>query len=319
MKWLYVVVSIGLSFLGGCDQIRDLTSSSNKQESNASIPAPVQTERTYIFSAPPRESYEDGMKQYGAIAAYLSRVTGKKIEYVHQTNWISYLQGIKQGDYDIVFDGPHFNAWRNRYLNHEPIARIDFPCTDTERATGKCKTFKPEWFMVYREGTNTSRLSGRTFCLHAPPNFGTLSLMHTKFPDPAHQPYIKEMKGWIKMVKAVRDNTNECDFTVSRMKHIKSVDPAGQVLAYDAFDAFVQQGFTMSKDLPADMRAKIAAALLSEEGRQATAAFHKRFVSKKHTLQAYRDSPDYDKPFDILAQQYLVPWALFKYPAVALR
>ena len=67
------------------------------------------------------------------------------------------------------------------------------------------------------------------------------------------------------------------------------------------------------------MRAKIAAALLSPEGRRATAAFHKRFVSDKHSLQAYKDSPEYNKPFDILAQQYLVPWALFKYPTVAMR
>lgn len=305
-------ISLALVFLGGCDQVSELISDNKNTATTANVAA--QLERTYIFTAPPRESKEDGMKQYGVIAAYLSQVTGKKIEYVHQTNWISYLQGIKRGDYDIVFDGPHFNAWRNRYLNHEPVARIDFPCSDVERSSGSCKTFKPKWYLVYHKNTDTSRLGGRTFCLHAPPNFGTLSLMQTKFKDAAQQPYIKEMKGWVKMVRAVHDSSNSCEFTVSRMKHIKKVDPEGKVLAYEAFDAFVQQGFTVSRDLPEDMRQKIKSALLSPEGRNATEAFHKRFISAKHALQPYQDTADYDKAFDILAQQYLIPWALFEYP-----
>ena len=265
----------------------------------------VSLAKDYILTAPPRETSEAGDKQYGAIARYLSKKTGKRIVYKHQTNWLSYMRGMKTGQYDIVFDGPHFNVWRIRHLNHVPLARIDFTCTD-----GKCRTFKPKWLIVYRKDTNRSRLSGRIFCLHAQPNFGTLSLLYSKFPNPLRQPAIKEMQGWVRMVKAVKNKTNGCEFTVSRGKHIKKVDPEGIHLQYEVYDRFVHQGFTARADLPADLLAVLKKVIISTEFRQQTKAFHKRFVPKGKALRPYRDSKEYDKPLAILSNGYLIPMGL---------
>jgi len=276
------------------------------------VPRAVEAKEVYIFSAPPRESYEDGMKQYGAIADYLSKVTGKKIQYVHQTNWLSYMKDMAEGRFDIAFDGPHFNVWRNRYLGHDPVVRID---------NLKGGTFKPKWLLVYRKGTwggDMSTLPGKTFCLHAPPNFGTMSVFHLLFPNPARQPYIKEMKGWKKMVNAVRDNKNGCEFTVSRGKHVKGADPDGKKLGRTAIAAYPHQGFTISSAMPEATKEAIKAALVSDEFRIAARAFFKRFVGREDRgLVVYKDSPKYDEPFDILAQQYLIPWSLHSSVRVA--
>lgn len=323
MNWrqLILIPTLSLLFLAGCQESPFGSRQVKKQQVaiKPDVSATTATDREYIFTAPPRESYEDGVKQYGAIADYLSRMTGKKIVYVHQKNWLSYIQGMKRGDYDIVFDGPHFNAWRNRYLGHLPIARIDWSCDMKDRTNGTCKVFRPKWMLVYRKGTNTSKLAGRNFCLHAPPNFGTLSLLFTKFPNLARQPNIQEMQGWKKMVRAVRDNTNGCEFTVTRPKHIKVVDPEGKVLAYEPFDAFVHQGFTARADLPPIMIEQIRAVLTSDAGRIAIQAFYKRFVSKGRVLTLYKDSPEYDKPFAIFAKGYLLPWNLINSNQVAKR
>ncbi len=269
------------------------------------VPRIADAKDAYIFSAPPRESLEDGIKQYGAIAAYLSRVTGKEIRYVHQTNWISYMQGMKNGEYDIVFDGPHFNVWRTRYLGHLPLARID---------NLEGKRFKPKWFLVYRKAEwnrDVTSLPGRKFCLHAPPNFGTMSALHILFPDPSRQPYIDEMKGWKKMVKAVYNKEHGCEFTVSRGKHIKDVDPEGKVLGKYAFAEFYNQGFTVSAALPEDMIEKIKVALPSEGLRKHAAPFFRRFVkTEKRGLVLYKDSHEYDMPLEIFAKEYLEPWHL---------
>ncbi len=269
------------------------------------VPRIVEAKDVYIFSAPPRESLEDGTKQYGAIAAYLSWITGKEIRYVHQTNWISYMQGMKNGEYDIVFDGPHFNAWRARYLGHVPLVRID---------NLKGERFKPKWFLVYRKNEwnrDVAKLPGRRFCLHAPPNFGTMSAMHILFPNPCRQPVVDEMKGWGKMVKAVYNKEHGCEFTVSRGKHIKDVDPEGKVLGKHPFAEFYNQGFTASAALPEDMIEKMREALASDSLRKQAKLFFARFVkTEKRGLVPYEDSHEYDMPLEIFAEEYLKPWHL---------
>lgn len=303
-----------IDFFGKSDDAKTVVVESTPKASPTVAVTPVKGP-VYRFTAPPRESFEKGMQDYGPIAAYLSRMTGANIQYVHQTDWMSYIRSISKKEYDIYFDGPHFNVWRNRHLGHVALARIDTPCSQKERAANTCKPFKPKWMLVYRHDTEVKRLYGRTFCLHAPPNFGTLSLLYSLFPNPAQQPSVREMKGWENMVRAVAVKQNGCEFTVARLKHAKKVDPTGKTLVTKPFDAFVQQGFTAGSNLPPDMIAKMRAALVAEEGRKAMAAFYERFVPKGKALQTYVDSPEYDKPLDILVKGYLVPWRFYAEPA----
>lgn len=317
MKWYRVIkiliLSLFIFILSGCQDSHS-SQQQAKQLSGAQVAGEPTDKVKYTLTAPPRESYEDGMKQYGPVAKYLSKVTGKNIVYVHQNSWMSYSRNLKRGDYDIIFDGPHFNVWRNRYLGHVPLARIDWPCTSAKKkgANGKCKTFRPKWMLVYRKGTNTGTLYAHKFCMHAPPNFGTLSLLYTKFPNASRQPYIMEMRGWKKMVRAVRDNKNGCEFTVSRKKHVMAVDPEGKVLAYKSFDAFVHQGFTARGNLPPLMIGQMRTALTSKVFHNAAQSFHKRFVPKGRVFLQYKDSPEYDKPLNILANGYLIPLGFLK-------
>ena len=91
--------------------------------SAATISLPGVAANEYIFSAPPRGSAEKETKVYKPIAAYLSKMLGKKIVYQHPGNWLSYQQNMQLGRYDLVFDGPHFVSWRILKTNHVQIGR----------------------------------------------------------------------------------------------------------------------------------------------------------------------------------------------------
>ncbi|MCW8955453.1 MAG: phosphate/phosphite/phosphonate ABC transporter substrate-binding protein, partial [Gammaproteobacteria bacterium] len=78
----------------------------------------------YIFTAPPRETMEDGYKVYQPIADYLTKVTGQQFVYNHQNTWEEYVSGMRSEKYDLVFDGPHFVDWRIHNIEHHTIVKI---------------------------------------------------------------------------------------------------------------------------------------------------------------------------------------------------
>ena len=65
-----------------------------------------------ILTAPPRETPEDGHVVYAPLAEYLSQFLGESVIYEHPINWKEYEKRMKNDEYDIIFDGPHFAAWR---------------------------------------------------------------------------------------------------------------------------------------------------------------------------------------------------------------
>ncbi len=78
----------------------------------------------FIFTAPPREKATDGDAMYGPIADFLTKKTSHSFVYKHPGNWLSYMKGMREGDYDLAFDGPHFVSWRVAALQHTPLVRL---------------------------------------------------------------------------------------------------------------------------------------------------------------------------------------------------
>ncbi|MCG6968648.1 MAG: phosphate/phosphite/phosphonate ABC transporter substrate-binding protein, partial [Gammaproteobacteria bacterium] len=78
----------------------------------------------YIFSAPPREAEMRGIKLYGPLVQKLTEVLGENVVYEQPSNWLEYAKKMRNDEYDIIFDGPHFNAWRIKHLNHVPVASL---------------------------------------------------------------------------------------------------------------------------------------------------------------------------------------------------
>ena len=67
------------------------------------------------MTSPPRESAARGEELYGPLAQLLTVQLGQSVVYERARDWIEYSTRMKQDKYDIVFDGPHFAAWRMKH------------------------------------------------------------------------------------------------------------------------------------------------------------------------------------------------------------
>jgi len=227
----------------------------------------------YIFSAPPRGAAEKEALVYGPIAAYLSKVTGKKIVYKHPGNWLNYQNNMQRGRYDLVFDGPHFIGWRISKTQHQPLAKLPGNLA----------------FVVFvsKENKNIKRiddLAGRTICGLAPPNLATLT-MYNEFLNPARQPLVVEVKSfamdynWVQSGKCVAGVMRDKAFNKLQKKH----GNLAQVIWNSRGTA--NQGFTAGPRFSTGDKKRIIDGLLSQNAAPYLDSFYNRFSKKNRSLQ----------------------------------
>jgi ABC-type phosphate/phosphonate transport system substrate-binding protein len=210
-----------------------------------------------VFTAPPRETEEEGEAKYAPVAKYMSQVLGRAVVYKHPGTWGIYRSAMLDGSYDIVFDGPHFNSYRAEKLKHNILVKIPA---------------RHEFVVIVRhDNTKPAKLedlAGHTFCTHAPPNLGTLSLL-AQFPNPTRQPAIINTKGWDEIYKGVI--AGNCEAGILPKANLEKFDRNGvesRVLWKNR--ALPNQAFSAGPRLTAAEQRRLATALLSPDGQQAT-------------------------------------------------
>jgi len=220
-----------------------------------------------IFSAPPRGALAKETENYQPVADFLTRVTGRKVIYQHSKDWLSYARDMTQGKFDLVFDGPHFNGWRMENLNHTPLVKLpeDFIFVVIVKAENKSIQ-------------NIKQLAGRRICAHAPPNLGTLTLLN-QFDNPVRQPLISTVKGWDKSYNSLV--AGQCVATVVPIKNMEKMDKGKNLtrVVYKS-PAMPNQAISAGPRIPQATQEKIRQALLSEEGKAATAKLRAVYAGK---------------------------------------
>ena len=240
---------------------------------------PAGSDSVLVFSAPPRETEEEGIRIYQPIAEYLSRVIGKTIVYKHPGDWLTYQSQMQRGSYDLVFDGPHFNSWRISRLHHSALVKI---------------AGEHVFAVVVRKDdsriTELKQLAGQKVCGMNPPNLGTLAVLG-EFDNPARQPLIMNNVGWAKAYEGVAFE-KKCTAAIVPMANLKKFSNSENIvrIVYKT-KILPNQGFSAGPRFsPAD-QAKIAAALISPEGSPALT----RLISANGTGKglAYASKEDY--------------------------
>ncbi len=214
--------------------------------------APPAVADALIFSAPPRESIEESMRIYRPVAEYLSRVLGKPITYQHSGNWGVYRTRMLAGDYDLVFDGPHFNGYRAEKLQHTVIVKAD--------GAFELALFVRGDFAF----ASLPRMAGRTFCTLAPPNLGAMVLFDV-FDNPARQPAIVSRDSYEAVYQGVADG--HCAGGVMPVAQLEKFDRRGETRIVYKTPPLPNQAFSAGPRFSPGDREKIVAALLSSEGR----------------------------------------------------
>lgn len=229
----------------------------------------------FVFTAPPRDSGGDESDIYKPVADYLSAVTGKRIVYQYVDNWLTYQDRMRKGEYDLVFDGPHFISWRMVKLQHEPLAKLPGKlvfATIAKKENDRINSMKD--------------LAGRPVCGLAPPNLATLTL-NAQFDNPARQPLILEVKSFKDAYEGVV--SGKCLAASLPLGAMKKLDEQKQAvkIVYQS-DGVPNQGFSAGTRFNADDKTKMAAALLLPEAQAKLVKFFDTWSKGKDLTPANR-------------------------------
>lgn len=227
----------------------------------------------YLFSAPPRETEEKGVYYYGPVAEFLTQATGERFVYEYAPSWATYAKNMKTGQYDLVFDGPHFVSWRIENIQHTALVKLPQP---------------HEWRVIARTDDPTVNdlkdLEAKKVCGPASPNFGTLT-MFSHFTNPVREPVHVITKGWKDGYNALL--AGKCQATVLPRTNHAQYDPSGQkTKVIHQHPAFPNQAFTAGPRMSAELKEKVRQALLSPAGQQAMARLRERYAAGKDLVEA---------------------------------
>ena len=213
---------------------------------------------TYVFSVPPRESAQAAVEIYAPIAEYLSQATGKKVVFQQASNWLAYQTEMRRGDYDLVFDGPHFNSWRAANLQHNIL--IKAPGDHSFVVVVKKDNAKVQ---------DLKQLAGRAVCGMSPPNLGTLTVLN-EFDNPMRQPVIQNTQGWDAIYSNMQ--AGQCAAAILPARNLAKYDPQGNAtrVVFKA-KAYPNQALSAGPRVSPEDQAKIARALAAPTARAATA------------------------------------------------
>jgi len=233
----------------------------------------------YVFTAPPRESLEKGIRVYKPISDFLTEVTGERFVYMHPDTWSEYSKNMHGEKYDLVFDGPHFVDWRINNINHQVLVKLP-------------QLFR--WSIIARKDdvsiSGIQDMIGKKVCAPASPNFGMLSLF-SHFANPDKQPVHVKIKGWVNVYDAVK--SGKCDAGVLPKTNLGTYDKDGKFTkVIHTHLPYPNQGFTVSRRLSRDLREKIRYALLSKEGQEAMINLRKRYAAGVNLVNT--DDEEYD-------------------------
>ncbi|MHB8255501.1 MAG: phosphate/phosphite/phosphonate ABC transporter substrate-binding protein [Acidiferrobacter sp.] len=222
------------------------------------------TAKPYILVAAPRETKARGERDYGPVAAFLTRALGHPVVYKHPNGWLTYELWLWKDHADIYFDGPQFVAWGIHHLNQTLGPRV--PQTQ-------------DWRLYTWRGspiTNVKKASdGAILCAPPVPNFGTLWVTNL-FQNPSRQPYLRNTRGWKPIYDAVLKHT--CTLGIGPRLTLHYLDPNQQkITILKKGPHYPNQGFSISAQLPPAVRAAIVRALLSPAGEKAMMRLRTRF------------------------------------------
>jgi hypothetical protein len=240
-----------------------------------------------VFAAAPRESEAAATAIYAPIADYLSAVLGRPVAYRYVGDWGVYRTHMLRGEYDLVFDGPHFNGYRLEKLQHQVLVRLPggFQFAIIARDDLVFKGMR----QLYRN----------SFCAFAPPNLGTLVLLDL-FDNPMRQPLILAAASSEQIYQGVV--ARRCTAGMLPLAHFRQLDRDGRVRILYTSDALPNQALSAGPRVTAAERARLVSALTSPTALAPTAALRTAWKVDGGLMRA--DAEDYAPPARYLRNEW---------------
>ena len=249
----------------------------------SSVPANA----AWLLTSPPREKPKEAQEMYGKLAEFLSAQMGEQVVYERPHGWIDYVNNMRAGKYDIVFDGPHFAAWRMKHLNHIPLVKL--PGTLTFVVVGKRSDIKLNKLSDFITGG---------WCGLPSPNLATMAVM-AQFNNPVKQPDFIEIQDVNNIIPALKSGRCRAAGLLDKFYKKASEEDKKDLKVIYTTPTFPDQTITVSARISAPAREKIIAALTAETGVPAAKSLLDKFAKNAtHFIRA--PSPEYEGLEDLL-------------------
>jgi len=229
----------------------------------------------WLLTSPPREKPEEAQEMYGKLADFLSAQIGEQVVYERPQGWIEYVNNMRAGKYDIVFDGPHFAAWRIKHLNHVPLVKL--PGTLTFLVVGKRSDAK---------FNKLGDLITGGWCGLPSPNLATMAVM-SQFNNPVKQPEFVEVADVNNIIPALKSGRCRAAGLLDKFYKKASDEDKKDLKVVYTSPTYPDQTITVSARISAPAREKIVAALTIESGVPAAKAIFEKFAKNStHFVRA---------------------------------
>ncbi len=229
---------------------------------------PAKAQERIVFSTAPTQSTEDTIALYQPLMAFLSRKTGLKFEIRPAHDFVQYAVKMRNGEYDMLFDGPHFVGWRMERQQHHPLARLPGDIRIVVATTERSKLADLDEL-----GNGHTRV-----CAFASPNMLTMAFL-SHFPHPARQPVMVREQGFAGLEECLRSGRG--DVAVLRDKLWEKMDQTGLRLLSTPRRSYPERTFSINRKIDPAIRQQIAEALTSEEGAAMAQPILQRFKQAK--------------------------------------
>ena len=222
-----------------------------------------------IMTTAPTQSVARTHELYGPLAKYLSETSGKEIKLVPARNFLEYNSKMRKNEYDIIFDGPHFVAWRMKKLGHTPVAKLP----------GKLV-----FAAIVKDGmpiTKAKQLVGKKVCAVNSPNLATLTILD-QFDNPVRQPVIVSARSFKDAFDCLKQGKGVAAVLPLKFwnKFKKKGKTKGLRILYTSMKRpLPTRSFSVSERVDAVTREKIAIALVNSEGQAGAKPVLDRFRS----------------------------------------
>lgn len=221
-----------------------------------------------VLSAPPRETREVAEKTYGPLARFLSEQLGQPVVYRQPGSWSAYSAALRKGEYDFVFDGPHFASWRMIHLQHQPLVKLPGSLSFVVVTAAKNYTMR-----------TLADLRSSSLCGMASPNLATNSIL-AEF-GPVTSPDIVVIEGGFEGIVKAYDAGN-CDAMILRDSYFKKLpeEKRKNLKVVYTSPTYSNQTLTAGPRVPPDQVSRLAAGLASEQGQKVCSELIERFADK---------------------------------------
>ena len=236
-----------------------------------------------VFSTAPTQSPEVTRANYQPLISYLEQASGAKVVIKPARSFYEYSRRMRNGEYDIVFDGPHFIKYRMEKQNHVVLARQ--PGT-------------LHFVVVVKDGSgiqDLAQLRDRRVCSPATPHLGTLTFLDL-FSNPVRQPSIVPVQSFKHALACVREGRAKAAVFRDKFWDKKVKNKTGLKVIHVTERKLPDRAISINANVDPAVRLKMASALVGASDETVTTAL----ASIGGTAFRPADQRDYSRQEDLL-------------------